>query len=135
MPASDWNDLMPDTITYEPATSSNRFGIPTFGAPVQYRARVSYRSIRTRNLFTGDDEVSTATAWVGDAVLTDEGLQYGNPLFGDPQGIGRYPSKDDRITLPNGDQPKILHWEVVSDERGPHHTKILFGGTGFSGSK
>jgi len=34
---------------------------------------------------------------------------------------------EDKITLPDGDTPKILRVDKMSDESGYHHIKVYFG--------
>lgn len=129
MPISDFYWLMPHTITYRPAIAVSTYGVIAYGAPATYRARVTYRAIRTANKFTGQDEVAAGTVWIGAAVTAEEGSLYGDPLFSDPDGIGRNPNKDDQITLPDGSTPNIIDWQLISNEKGLHHTKVIFGGT------
>src|SRR6185436_8554371 len=108
MPVSDWLDLMPDTVTYEAMTGRDGQSKPTYGTAVSYRARVVYKYIRTSNRASGQDAVGTGEVWLAGIL---------------------YPNIDDRITLPDGSQPIIVNWNVFTDETGPHHTVIIFGGT------
>jgi hypothetical protein len=73
-----------------------------------FRARVSREAVRTANRFSGQDEIAAGRVWIA-AVLS--------------------PTIDDRITLPDGTQPVIVNWNVVSDEVASHHTVIFFGAT------
>lgn len=108
MPVSDWFDLMADTVVYEPVASRDGEAKPTYGTSSSYRARVVYKEIRTSNRASGQDAIGAGEVWLG-AII--------------------YPNIDDRITLPDGSQPIIINWNVFTDENGPHHTVIIFGGT------
>lgn len=114
MPVSDWLDLMPDTVSYEPLASRDGEAKPSFGTLVSYRARVVYKEIRTSNRASGQDAIGAGEVWFA-GVLT--------------------PTIDDRITLPGGAQPNILNWSTYTDEDGPHHTKVIFGGTQSGGTR
>lgn len=105
---SDWLDLMPATVTYSTPTGRNSEGLPIQGTANSYRARVSREAVRTANRFSGQDEIAAGRVWIA-AVLS--------------------PTIDDRITLPDGTQPVIVNWNVVSDEVASHHTVIFFGAT------
>ncbi len=115
MPVSDWLNLMPDTISYQRVTGRDNYAQPTYGAAQSYPARVIYKTIRTTSIQSGQDVIAAGVVWLG-AVLQ-------------PTDI------DDKITLPDGTTPKILNFERFTDESGVHHTKLLFGGTGFGGSR
>ena len=109
MPISEWEDLMPATVTYEAVQTRNDYGKPTvYSTAVTYKARVSYKLRRVISRVNNQDAVSNTQLWVN-AVIT--GL-----------------SPDDRITLPDGSTPRILNWDTPQDEDGDHHTKIYFGG-------
>lgn len=112
---SDFLDLMQDTITMQLVTVRDGFGKPTYGAATSYRARVVYKSMRTTNRFSGQDAVAAGAVWIAGVIL--------------PGDI------DDKVTLPDGSTPKILYWEEYPDEVGNHHTKLLFGGVSFGGSR
>jgi hypothetical protein len=108
MPVSDFADLLQSTITHEPFSSRDQYGVVTYGTAVSYKARVSYTNKRVRSRVTGDDVISTAQAWIN-----------GNPTL----------NVDDRITLPDGSQPIIVSWDQPFDETGSaHHVKIYFRG-------
>jgi hypothetical protein len=115
MPVSDFLDLMPDTVTYQAVTSRDIYGKPSYGAASSYRARVIYKTMRTTSMTSGQEVLAAGCVWLA-ATLAP-------------------PDIDDRITLPNGGLPKILNYERFTDEGGVHHTKVLFGGTGFGGQK
>jgi hypothetical protein len=109
MPIADWLDMMPHTISYAAVVTRDNYGKPaTYSAATNYRARVNYRAIRTANQFSGQDEIAAGEVWIA-ATFT--------------------PEQDDKITLPDGTTPPIVDWSLISDENGPHHLKILFGGT------
>jgi hypothetical protein len=115
MAVSDFLDLMPDTVTYRAVTSRDNYGLPSYGSASSYRARVVYKTLRTTSMSSGQEVLAAGEVW----------------LAGTPSP----PDIDDKITLPDGSTPKILNFERFTDEAGVHHTKILFGGTGFGGQK
>lgn len=105
MGVSDFLDLMPDTVTVEPFAGRDGYGAPSYGAPVQYRARVVYRP----NLVhapDGKEVVARGTVWLAtsDAVSTE-----------------------DRLTLPDGSTPRVVAVERYTDASGVHHVKVAFG--------
>lgn len=108
MPISDWEDMMPQVVTYEAPASRNEYGAITFAAAVSYRARVVYKQTRIVNRINGQDSIATGQVWLAGAIR---------------------PSIDARITLPDGSTPIILNWEMFPDEEGDHHTKLYFGPT------
>lgn len=115
MPVSDFLDLMPDTVTYTPVASRDQYGKPTFGTARTYRARVVYKTIRTSSMVSGQETIAAGEVWLAGTLAP--------------------PDVDDKITLPNGATPIILNFERFTDDEGVHHTKILFGGTGYGGQK
>lgn len=104
MDISLWSDMMPHTLSVEPFTSIDAYGAATYGAAVQYTARIrpTNRSVTTA---TGEERVTVAIIYVAGASIG-------------PQ---------DRITLPapaSPVSPDIFDVTYVSDESGHHHTVI-----------
>lgn len=106
MPVSDWSDLMPSTVSYRSLSGRDEYGNATLNASVSYKCRYTQTSRRVTSRVTGDDVISSSVIWL-DGVLTNINV-------------------DDQFTLPDGAVPQILDWLTVSDEKGPHHTKIYF---------
>lgn len=105
--------LMTDTVTLEPYSGQNSHAEPTFGAGVQYQARVVGRTRLVRDT-DGQQVVSNQTVYLATipATLTTR----------------------DRITLPDGTQPLMMMIERVPDEHGAYYVAIYTGrgrGTGF----
>lgn len=106
MGVSDFLDLMPDTVTVEPFAGRDGYGKPTYGAPVQVRARVSYKPQIVHGT-DGKEVVARGAVWLA-SVSTDV-------------------STEDRLTLPGGEAVRIVSVEKHSDGSGLHHIKVLFG--------
>lgn len=107
MPISDFLDLMPFTVTYEAAATRDAYGkVSTYAAAISYRARVTYTHKRVVSRATGQDVVSSTQAWLA--------------------GVIAMLNVDDRITLPDGTTPLIISWDLSTDEKGNHHTKVFF---------
>ncbi len=108
MAISDWSDVMPDTITHEAVLTRDEYGKPaTFDTIVSYQARVTGANKRVPSRTPGgQDAIASVAVWSAKI----SGLKL-----------------DDRITLPDGTTPPILSYDHVGDEKGDHHTKILFG--------
>jgi hypothetical protein len=104
--------LMIETVTIEPMIGQNGHGEEVFGPPVVYEqeCRVQY-------------EKRTVTVQA-----TVAGQGFGRTLImGARVYIASAPEVGlrDRLTLPDGTQPKILEAHRHSDESGPHHTEIV----------
>ncbi len=107
MPISDWLDLMPLSLTYEPIATYDSYGKPaTYGTAVTYRCRVQWKTQRVVSRVNGAEVLSSGNVWVNGYI----------------PGI----SVDDKFTLPSGDVVKALAWDHVMDEVGNHHTKSYF---------
>lgn len=105
MPIQDWLDLMPATVVYEAAATRNEFGkVVTYAAPVDYRARVTYKHQRVPSRATGQDVIASIQVWLNGVISTI--------------------NVDDRITLPDGTTPLIISWDMPTDEIGNHHCKL-----------
>lgn len=105
MPVSDWASMMPHTVEVQQRTGLDAYAKPSYGAAVQYRARVVYKNsnVRARD---GQVIVARGFVWVN-----------GTPVI----------TVDDRITLPDSTHPPILSVERYPDELGDHHIKVFFG--------
>ncbi len=110
MPISDFADMMSSTVTIAPVSSHDRYGKPTYGAAVSYKARISYKQRWIRR--SGEREVlSRGEVWTNGTDAVDA---------------------QDKLTLPAGSPgsltPPILDVQQPTDEAGLiHHTKIIFG--------
>jgi hypothetical protein len=98
-------ELMPDTVGVEAFVSRNPWGIASYGARRDYRARVTYKTSYVRAM-SGEQIVAR-----GYAILATT----------DPIG------DKDRITLPDGEHPSVLSADRESDENGPLYSKLYFG--------
>jgi hypothetical protein len=106
----DFGELLTQQVTREPVSSEDKYGQPSYGAPTVLRCRVVSKPRLVRSVSAARSEtegsvrevVSTAQVWT-------EPVQWG---------------VDDRITLPDGTQPIILHVERYPDETGPHHEVV-----------
>lgn len=112
---SEFGDLMIHEVTYRPVTGRNNDGQPTFGTAVTYRAYVDYASMRTANQFSGQDWIGAGTIYLGGLIQTID--------------------HDDEWTLPDGTKPKVIRHIPRHDERGAHHSELIFGGTQFGGNR
>ena len=101
-----FEDLLRSTITVEPRTGQDGYGMPTYGTAVTVAARIVYRPKMVRST-EGKEVVSGVTAWVTSQLVTV--------------------AATDRITLPDATTPRILSVERVPDEAGTVYTKIYFG--------
>ena len=95
--------LMVDTVTIAPLNARGGDGIVVYGPPVTYRARVESTNRKVM------------TNWLGD--IAEERVATGRTYLPESPVV----TERDRITLPDGRQPRILAVEHQSDERGPHH--------------
>ncbi|MBC7340893.1 MAG: hypothetical protein H5U02_00305 [Clostridia bacterium] len=91
------------TVTVEPFSGTNAYSEPVYGAPVTYSAFVQRKTKLVRDR-TGREVVSTAQVYLDGSV--NVGVQ-------------------DRITLPDGSQPVVLSVEVLPDETGSAHHKVV----------
>lgn len=114
MSISDFLGLMPDSVSYRQVSSRDGEGNPTYGTATTYRARVVYKEIRTANQATGQDQIGAGEVWFAGVF---------------------YPNVDDELTLPDGTKPNIINWAVFTDQLGPHHTRVIFGGTQSGGQR
>lgn len=91
------------TVTIEPFIGVNAYAEPQYGVPVQYSAFVQRKTKLVRDR-TGREVVSTAQVYLDGTV--NIGVQ-------------------DRITLPDGSQPIVLSVEVLPDETGAIHHRVV----------
>ena len=101
----DFLDLMGQTVTIEPFTGRDGYGVPTYGPEVAYRARVVGRVRLVRNA-QGQDVASMHTVYLA-----------ASPVI----------APEDRLTLPDEYVPRtppILAVSRVPDERGIHHVVV-----------
>ena len=110
MPIADFNDMMPHTLTITEFVSRDKYNAPSYGSPITYTGRVVYEDKLTRNMNpkspTFDEEViASGAVWLQTTTLIDY---------------------NDKLELPNGDTPDIVSVQVVPDDDGTHHIKLLF---------
>lgn len=105
MSIEDFLPLMPDTVWVSERVGQDTYGVPQYGSPVAYRARVVYREHRVR-AGTGEEKVARGTVWIA-----------GTPAI----------TAEDQIELPDGRTPPVLSVDRFSDERGVHHVVVHFG--------
>jgi hypothetical protein len=96
-------EMMIDTVTLERRTGVDADGVVTYGPPSVLKCRISPKPKQILTM-TGREVVSTATIH----------------LVGAPEV-----SPEDRVTMPDGDQPPILRVARPPDRDGPHHTEIF----------
>ncbi len=101
-------DLLVDTITIAPWASQDATGQATYGAPVSYDALVEYN---TRKI----DVVGTLDGRGGSAIVFTATIHLdGRPAI----------SLLDKLTLPNGETPKIVNVRSYSDQSGGYTTEV-----------
>lgn len=97
--------MMAHTISLAPYTGQNAYGEASYGAAVNYTARVQGKMKMVRD-FAGVERVSTVTCYVATTAAI---------------------SPKDKLTLPGSfvpTSPPILAVERQADERGDHHIVI-----------
>ena len=94
----DFLDLMPSTFQIEPYLGRDTYGVASYGSPpATYRGHKSDKTHFIRGP-SGEQIVARGTAWLA---------TYGAVI-----------SVEDRLTLPDGTQPKILDVNGGDDETG-----------------
>jgi hypothetical protein len=98
----DFAEMFPHSVTIEPLAGRNVYNERTYGPAVTWKANIQgrMRLVQTAN---GDERVSSNTIYI-----------FGSPHVG----------VEDRITLPNGNQPQILSVATNADDKGDHHTVV-----------
>lgn len=103
MGATDWLDLMPQTVTWEPRTGIDDYGAAVYGPGQSLRCRIVKRQRVIRDV-GGFEIIANATVYIA----------------------GHYGIKEeDRLTFPDGDTPKIIRVNAYPDENGDHHEEVL----------
>lgn len=97
--------LATDTLTLEPLSTMTSYGAPQFSTTAQSLKCYVEAKRRLVTNTQGVEEVSAATVYVM-STSASVGVQ-------------------DRITLPNGDIPRLLDVAVVKDMDGQHHLELL----------
>ena len=105
---------MPDTVDIAPFVSYDEYRARTFGASVTYIARVTEEFNQVVD-FNGFERTSTHTVWI--APHATSGL---------PIGL----TTNARVTLPDGSQPPLLSYRLISDDEGDHHMRLSLGPAG-----
>lgn len=99
----DFLECMVDEIIWEPSTGNDANAMPTFGRAQTLQCRISPK---TRQVLDKDNREVVSHCTIYPAYAPDI-------------------SPNDRITLPNGDQPPILRVERPPDRDGAHHTEVM----------
>lgn len=102
-------DLMPQTCVREPRASVNDYGEPSYGAAETIPCRVVHKPQRVLQA-TGQDTGRGVEEVVSKATVY-------TPVVGW--------LATDRITLPDGSQPRILEVRRYPDEDGDHNEQVL----------
>ncbi len=110
---SDFEDLMPHTVTIATVASRDEYNKRTYSTAVTYTARVLERMTRVVDR-EGRETIATHVVWI--APHADSGAPALEP--------------DAEITLPDGSTPPIIRVESIPDEDGDHHVKVYLGATG-----
>ena len=102
-------DLMPASVTVAPWQSFDQFAVPTFGAGVVYKCRISMRDeyIRSKD---GRETVARGRVYI--------------PITSNPFTV------KDQVTMPAGyvpANPPILDVQPEQDEVGIHHVVLVIG--------
>lgn len=110
-PIAGWQHLMSSVVTLATRTGVDRYGKPTYGAPVTYRAHLGRRNRLVRNI-EGQEVISGLTVHINGAPAVQNG---------------------DQLTLSTADigsteswaiQPTIVAITRAFDELGAHHTTL-----------
>ena len=110
MPASDWSDLCPDAIVWEPLASRDSYGKPTYGAAQTFQGRRVFKIERVPSKLpeSGAVVLSSSSIWI-----------LGLPAVG----------YEDRVYV-QGDAapyPPILNIQKYPDEVGNLYVKVQLG--------
>ena len=106
MAIDDFEDLLHQTVTIEPYSGNDGYGNPSYGAGVDYKARVVGKQMLVKAM-DGQDRMSQFTVVLKSNATVDS---------------------RSRITLPSQytpSQPPILAIGTYPDEDGIHHTKVF----------
>lgn len=105
---SDFLAMSTQTVTFEPLSTVNAYGAPSFStsSSTTYRAYIEPGSFIVKNL-QGVEEVASAMVYVlsSSATCTVQG----------------------RLTLPDGRVPKMIRVDTLNDDEGQHHQEIAVG--------
>jgi hypothetical protein len=97
--------LMNQVLTIESHSGVDNYGVPSYGAPADIVARLTQKQ-RLVEQIDGTRAVSRSQAWCPPDVAITE---------------------NDRVTLPDGTQPRLLSVSLLSDEEGnPSHYELMF---------
>ena len=103
---SDYLDMCPHTVTLEPLSTVDIYGGQSYGTSASYNALVVYQS----KLIPGADNVEVVS---------------GTQVYIPSSSCSA--AESDRITLPDGTQPRIVRVDRFSDESGAHNVVIYCG--------
>ncbi len=123
MPASDWSELCPFTVVWEPMTGRDEYGKPSYGPPVQFApptgGRRSFKAVRRTTgggatpSGTVVDFMNVSYIWI--LATPNIGLEDRVYILGDE------PLNED------GDRPPILGIDAPPDELGDLYRKVTLG--------
>lgn len=103
---SDFLQMSTQTVTFEPLSTHDSYGAPSFGSSTTYRAYIEPGAFLTKNV-QGIEEVASAMVYVlsSSATCTVQG----------------------RLTLPDSRIPKMIRVDTLNDDEGQHHQEIAIG--------
>jgi len=102
----DYSDMAPHTVTLEPLSTMGLYAEPTYGTSASYSALVTYQ---TKLVVTpgGKEVASQTTVYIPSSSASA--------------------AESDRITLPDGTQPRILKVDRWADGDGQHSVTVYCG--------
>jgi len=112
MPASDWLDMCPQTICWQPMLSRNQYGKPVYGPAQTFRGRRVFKNTRVSAYERGTkgqgaEVISESQIWV----LALPNIKYEDKVY--VQGDTAF--------------PPVLNIQRYPDEQGDLFTKVYLG--------
>lgn len=104
--------LMRDSVLIAPYTGQNEHGEATWGANVAYQCRITYHTMTI---------VVRSSSTTAESAFERLALSSAKIIIGSAPVV----NARDRVTLPNGLQPRILEVFLRSDENGPYYTEVV----------
>lgn len=111
-PISAWGHLMSSTVSVAPRTGLDRYGKPSFGTAVSYRAHISRRKMLVRTIGGQEVESGQQIHLMGSPAVV-------------PTALLALSTGDIGSTEPAALNPTIVAVERRFDSGGGHHT-VLF---------
>lgn len=105
---TEFEEFLTDTVTREPYDGKNDYNEPTFSGAISLKARVVFKPEVIKA--SGGETSGTVKELVSRARVYCSAVPGWNAR--------------DRITLPDGSQPKILQIVTLPDETGEHHQVV-----------